>query len=342
MHLLLANFNYDDDATLERKLIGRKATMHLLRAKPGKAAEIPRSLAARVDAVINYTAVEPIGLPPSAFPKCRIVVRSGVGFDNVDLAAWGKRGVPVCNVPDYGTSEVADHAIALMLALTRGTATYHDAVRGDPVGGWAFAVAPLVRRLRGAVFGVVGLGRIGLAAALRARAFGMDIAFYDPYLSSGSEIAVGMRRVKSLAALMKEADVLSLHAPLSDETRGMIGSAALARAKPGMVLINTARGPIVDLTALHRALKSGRVAGAGLDVVEREPAPPDHPLIKAWSAREPWLDGRLSISPHAAFYSPASIRDLRSKSIETVLNCLDGGPAANCVNGAFLRQRARR
>jgi len=339
MHLLLANFNYDDDATLERKLIGRRATMHLLRGKPGRPVDIPRSLAARADGVINYTAVEGLSLPPSAFAKCRIVVRSGVGFDNVDLAAWGRRGVPVSNVPDYGTSEVADHAIALMLALTRGTATYHDAVRADPVKGWAFAAAPLVRRLRGAVFGVVGLGRIGLAAALRARAFGMDVAFYDPYLSSGSEIAVGMRRLPSLAALMKQADVLSIHAPLSAETRGMIGAAALAKAKPGMVLINTARGPIVDLTALYRALKSGRVAGAGLDVTEREPAPADHPLVKAWTARESWLDGRLSISPHAAFYSPAAIRDLRTKSIETALTCMEGGPAANCVNAAFLRAR---
>jgi D-3-phosphoglycerate dehydrogenase/C-terminal binding protein len=334
MNVLLLTFGYDDDAVLERKLARGRATLHMFRR--GQTA--PATLCAKADGVVHYSAVEKLQMPPAAFKRCRIVVRSGVGFDNVDLAGWGRRGVPVCNVPDYGTSEVADHAIALMLALARGTATYQEAVRTDPAGGWRFAAAPAVRRLRGAVFGVVGLGRIGLAAALRARAFGMDVAFHDPYLPSGAEIAVGMRRMKTLASLMAVADVLSVHAPLSAETQGMIGAKALARAKPGMIVINTARGPIVDLAALHRALKSGRVSAAGLDVLEREPADAEHPLIAAWHRRESWLDGRLVITPHAAFYSPASIQDLRTKSLTTVLDCLAGAPAANCVNAVTLRK----
>lgn len=334
MNLLLLTFGYDDDAALERRLARGRATLHMFRR--GQSA--PASLCARADGIVHYSAVEKMQAPPSAFPRCRIVVRSGVGFDNVDLAGWGRRGVPVCNVPDYGTSEVADHAIALMLALARGTATYQEAVRADPSGGWRFAAAPAVRRLRGAVFGVVGLGRIGLAAALRARAFGMEIAFHDPYLPSGTEIAVGMRRMPTLSSLLAIADVLSLHAPLSEETHGLIGGRALARAKPGMILVNTARGQIVDLAALQRALKSGRIAAAGLDVLEREPADAGHPLIAAWHKREPWLDGRLIVTPHAAFYSPASIRDLRTKSVQTVLDCLAGAPAANRVNAAHLRK----
>jgi D-3-phosphoglycerate dehydrogenase/C-terminal binding protein len=342
MEILLLHFAYDDDAVLERKLARRRANLHVLRNRPGDPVVPPASLCARLDGAINYSTAATLGHPAKAFPRCRIVVRSGVGFENVDLAEWGRRGVPVCNVPDYGVSEVADHAIALMLALARGTATYHDALRCDPVGGWRFPAAPLVRRLRGAVFGVVGLGRIGLAAALRARGFGMDVAFYDPYLPSGGEIAAGMRRAPSLDKLMAEADVLSIHAPLSDETRFMIGKAALSRAKPGMIVINTARGPIVDLKALHDALKSGRVGGAGIDVLEREPADPNHPLIAAWRRREPWLEGRLTLSPHAAFYSPASIADLRTKSLETVLAYLEGGAAQNCVNAAFLKSRRPR
>jgi D-3-phosphoglycerate dehydrogenase / 2-oxoglutarate reductase len=151
-----------------------------------------------------------------------------------------------------------------------------------------------------------------------------------------------MRRLPSLNKLMAEADVLSIHAPLSEETRGIIGKAALARAKPGMIVINTARGPIVDLGALHDALKSGRIGGAGIDVLEREPADPNHPLIAAWRRREPWLDGRLTLSPHAAFYSPASIADLRAKSLETVLGYLEGGPAQNCVNAQFLKPKGRK
>ena len=334
MNVLLLTFGYDDDAVLERKLARGRANLHMFRR--GQTA--PAGLCARADGIVHYSAVEAMQAPPASFPRARIVVRSGVGFDNVDLAAWGRRGVPVCNVPDYGTSEVADHALALMLSLARGTATYQEAVRADPSAGWKFAAAPAVRRLRGAVFGVVGLGRIGLAAALRARAFGMEVAFHDPYLPSGAEIAVGMRRMKTLASLMAIADVLSVHAPLSAETHGLIGTKSLARAKPGMIVINTARGPIVDLAALHRALKSGRIAGAGLDVLAREPADADEPLIAAWRRRESWLEGRLVISPHAAFYSPASIQDLRTKSLTTVLDCLADGPAANCVNAAQLRK----
>ena len=132
-------------------------------------------LAVAAEGLISYSAVLKIGLPPDSFPKVRCVLRSGVGYDTIDGAAWGARGIPVFNVPDYGTSEVADHAIALMLALTRGTAAYHDAMRRDPVKHWTYTVAPTVRRLRVSTFGVVGLGRIGLAAARRA---GVPVLYY--------------------------------------------------------------------------------------------------------------------------------------------------------------------
>jgi D-3-phosphoglycerate dehydrogenase/C-terminal binding protein len=223
-----------------------------------------------------------------------------------------------------------------MLALTRGTATYHDALRSDPVRGWSHMAAPVVRRLRDAVFGVVGLGRIGLAAAIRARAFGMRISFFDPYLPSGMEIAVDAERCASLGELMAVSDVVSVHAPASEETRGLIGAAAFAQAKTGLILINTARGSIVDLDALHDALAEGRIAAAGLDVLPTEPADPTHPLFAAWRKREAWIEGRLTLSPHAAFYSPASLRDMRIKGMLTVLRHLRAGDLSNCVNREFL------
>jgi len=290
------------------------------------------------DAVINCAATIPIGVEPSAFERCRIVVREGVGYDNLDLEGWGARGVPVCNVPDYGTTEVADHALALMLSLTRGTASYQEAVRDDPAG-WNFAAAPLVRRLRGATFSVLGLGRIGLAAARRAAAFDMKVIFYDPYLPNGAELAVGYERVRTLDEAVSRADILSVHAPLNDETRGMVGAAALSKAKPGLVVVNTARGPIVDLDALADALRSGRIAGAGLDVLPREPADSDHPLIKAWRAREPWTEGRLVLTPHAAFYSPSALEDMQRKAIEVVVAYIRDGVLMNCVNREFLKQK---
>jgi phosphoglycerate dehydrogenase-like enzyme len=340
IRILCANWNHPDDGELERKHFP-DVTFDMCRSATGASAEIAPEIAQAADAVINYSGISLISRKPEAFPHARIAVRHGVGFDNIDGPGFGALGVPVCNVPDYGTTEVADQAIALMLALTRGTAVFHDALRADPRGGWKPRAAPLALRLRGATFGVLGLGRIGLAAAKRAEAFGMKILFLDPYQPSGFELALGYTRVNSLAELMGASDVVSVHAPLSDETRHMLGAEAFAAAKPNLIVINTARGGVVDLDALYEALRQGRIGGAGLDVLETEPADPAHPLIKAFTTREPWLEGRLTLSPHAAFYSPAAQFDLRYKTVETALVYLREGRLINCVNESSLRKPLR-
>ena len=181
-------------------------------------------------------------------------MRAGVGFDNVDVARWGRHGIPVCNTPDYGTLEVADHAIAMMLTLMKGTAYHDERLREDPKNNWIPALSPFGKRLSICTFGIVGLGRIGTAAALRAKAFGMNVVFYDPYKPNGSDLALGIRRADSLAELFAQSDVVSVHAPANDETRGLIGREALAAAKTGLMLVNTARGAIVDVDALHVVL----------------------------------------------------------------------------------------
>jgi phosphoglycerate dehydrogenase-like enzyme len=265
-------------------------------------------------------------------PKCRIIVRAGVGFDIVDLAAAGARGIAVCNVPDYGTTDVADHAIAMMLTLTRGTARYDELLREDPVRHWHYSGAPAIRRLRGETFGVVGLGRIGTAAALRARAFGMTIAFYDPYLPEGTELALGFRRARSLGELLGSADVVTCHTPLTPETRHIIDAKALAAIKRGAVLVNTSRGGVVDPDAVYDALKDGRLSAAALDVLPQEPPSAENKLVAAWRAGEDWIKGRLILSPHAAFYSEAGLADLRRKCVETVVSYLRDGHLRNCVN----------
>ena len=343
MLLVLSQYSPEDTA-LEQRIAKGRAELFIQPASTAAVHPLPPAIRRRADAIVHVASTTFIDGTPGDYPRCQIVVRSGVGYDKVDLAGWGSVGVACCNVPDYGTSEVADHALALMLALTRGTATYHDALRTDPAGNWDHAKAPLVRRLRGSTFGVVGLGRIGLAAALRARAFGMEIAFYDPYLAPGMEITVGARRVTSLVALMATSDVVSIHVPSNHETHGLIAVRELAAAKPGLVLINTARGTIVDLDALYNAMKSGRIAAAGLDVLPKEPADSEHPLIKAWVAREAWLEGRLTLSPHAAFYSPDALTDLRTKGIKTALLALETGRVINCVNAGLIneaKQKAR-
>ena len=271
--------------------------------------------------------------------RTRIVVRNGVGFDIVDLEACGQAGIAVCNVPDYGTTEVADSALAMMLAFARGTAACDAALRADLKGGWTHVHNVTARRLRGACFGVIGFGRIGTAAALRARAFGMQIAFYDPALPNGAELAFGFTRARTLVELLGLADVVTIHAPLTDETRAMINASAIAAMKPGSYLINTARGPICDTSALLEGLKSGKLAAVGLDVLPNEPPTLNDPLVAEWRANEPWIRGRMLLNPHAGFFSPDAFVDLRRKAIETAYYYLRDGKLANCVNAEFLKQR---
>ncbi|MEM7099222.1 MAG: C-terminal binding protein [Pseudomonadota bacterium] len=268
--------------------------------------------------------------------NCRIFVTPKVGFDNIDRQAWGELGVPVCNVPDYGTQEVADHAMALMLSLMKGITFHTRELKQDPRGLWRPALNPYGKRLSACVCGVVGLGRIGTAAALRAKAFGMDVVMYDPYAENGAELAVGIRRVHSLQELFAQSDVVTLHAPLSEETEKLINADVLNASKPGLVLVNTARGPIIDLDALYDALKAEKVQAVGLDVLPEEPADPDHPLIKAWAANEEWIDHRLLLTPHSAFFTPESVYDMRYKGGEVAVTYLSSGRLNNCVNADHL------
>ena len=271
--------------------------------------------------------------------RCRIVVRNGVGFDVVDLEACGSAGIAVCNVPDYGTTEVADSAMAMILTFARGTAACDTALRADLKGGWTHLTNVAARRLRGACLGVVGFGRIGTAIALRAQAFGMRVAFHDPALPNGAELPFGYTRARTLRELLGLADVLTIHAPLTRETRKMIDAAAVAAMKPGAYVINTARGAICDTGALLQGLRSGRLAAVGLDVLPDEPPTLDDPLVAAWHANEPWLRGRILLNPHTGFYSPDSLVDLRRKAIETACQYLRDGTLANCVNAEFLKRR---
>jgi phosphoglycerate dehydrogenase-like enzyme len=335
MLVLMPDALFEDDAEIEREVLGDLAEIvhhHELVAE-----RIPGEDWRRADALIVYYGVPIDRQVVERLDSCRILVRAGVGYDHIDIAACGSRGIPVCNVPDYGTTEVADHAIALMLALARGLVSYHARLLADPHAGWHWSGAPLVRRLRGGTFGIVGLGRIGTAASRRARALDMEVCFYDPYLPDGVELAHGYRRHDSLEGLLAASDVVSLHCPLTDDNRNMIGEAALSAIKPGAFLINTARGGLVDLGALEAALRDGPLGGAGLDVLPGEPPDPEHSLVQAFRRREPGLDGRLLLTPHVAWFSLAGRADLRRKSAETVRAFLLTGRLRNCVNQAWLK-----
>lgn len=257
--------------------------------------------------------------------RCRVIARYGVGVDTVDVAAATARGIVVANVPDYATEEVSDHAVALILALHRRLPAYDRAVRG---GRWDFRVGAPVPRLRELTVGIVGFGRIGRRVADKLRAFGVRCLATDPYVPAFPAWVEAV----PLDALVAGADVVSLHCPLTPETRHLIDQDRLRRMKPTAFLVNTARGAVVDTAALVRALREGWIAGAGLDVFEEEPLPPDHPLHA--------LD-QVILTPHAAFYSEGALLELKHKAATAVLDVLQGRRPASVVNPEVLTAPAR-
>jgi phosphoglycerate dehydrogenase-like enzyme len=329
--LLTPDAQYADDAVIERRTAGNDVDWDVQRARDISELD-PGSLAA-CDGLVVWHEMAIDRALIAQLARCRIIVRAGVGFDHVDIAAAAEAGIPVCNTPDYGTSEVADHAIALMLALRRGIVAYHQNLVADPTRGFDFTRAPLVRRLRGCTFGIIGLGRIGIATAVRAKAFGMRVLAYDPYVSRGTEIAVGVDRTDSLGTLLTESDVVSIHCPLTEETRGLIDAAALAAMKRDAILINTARGAVVDIPALLAALGAGIIGGAGIDVLPVEPPRQDDDVAFVYRGRaDPLVGERLIVTPHAAWSSPESVSDARRLAVETAMLYLREGRLRNLVN----------
>lgn len=264
--------------------------------------------------------------------RCQVIVRPGVGYDGVDIAAARERGIPVCNVPDYGTEEVADSAVGMAVCLARGSHFLNSRLKRG-IGAWNVDQALPIPRLRGRRFGLVGCGRIGAAAALRAKAFGFDVAFYDPYQADGLDKSLGICRVDSLEELLTTSYIVSLHCPLTSETRNLIDAAAIAAIPRGGYLINTARGGVVDTHAVVEALARGHLAGAGIDVLEREPPPADCEIMRAWRDPNHPAHDRLLLNPHTAFHCEEGCEEFRTKGAMEILRAYRGQALRNVVNG---------
>ncbi len=251
-------------------------------------------------------------------PALRGVQRYGVGYDNLDLPALKKHGIIACNNPDYGVDEVSDTAVAMILNIARGVTVYNHDARSYRTT-WQENVNPAIRRTSDTVVGVVGAGRIGGSVLLKCRAIGFQTVFYDPYRDRGYEKMLQSRRVDSLQELLEQADIVSVHTPLNEETRGMIDASFVRAMKPGSALVNTARGGLLKSTGtLFDALKSGHLASVSLDVLPQEP-PGDDDLINAWRKAEDWVQGRLIINPHSSYFSSASSLELRRNAARNAL-----------------------
>jgi D-3-phosphoglycerate dehydrogenase len=264
----------------------------------------------------------------AAMTKARAIVRYGIGVDNVDLAAARDHGIAVCNVPDYCIDEVADHTLAFILAATRQVVSHTEHLRS---GAWSLVV-PIsgMKALRDLSVGVVGFGRIGREVVSRLTAFKCRVLVFDPVVPAAEIERAGATPVLAVDALLPQCDVLTLHCPSTDRTRRMIDSAALAKLKPGTILINVARGDLVDTAALVAALQSGHLGVAALDVCDPEPIPAGHPLRTL---------PNVIIAPHIASASPLAVKKLRGTVVALAVAALGEQLPPNVVNGVTALRR---
>jgi D-3-phosphoglycerate dehydrogenase len=256
--------------------------------------------------------------------RCRIVSRFGIGVDNVDIAAATEKGIVVTKVPDYCIDEVSDHAMALLLAAVRKIPFSNSQVHA---GTWRMPAVVPIRRLRGSVLGLVGFGRIPQLVAPKAKSFGLRVVAYDPFIPAEVFRNAGVESV-GFEQLLQMSDYVSIHSPLTPETKGLFNADAFSKMKPTAYLVNTARGPIVDEAALAAALDAKQIAGAALDVMTQEP-PGSSPLF-----------GRdnVIVTPHTSFYSDEALEELQTKAAEEVAAVLSGKPPRNPVNPEVLQK----
>jgi D-3-phosphoglycerate dehydrogenase len=326
--VVITDYDYGD-VDLERNIL--EAAGARVVALQAKSEEELFAEARDCDALMNQYAR--VGAATIArMEHCRVIARYGVGVDIVDVDAATRKGILVTNVRDYCTDEVADHAIALWLALVRKLFVYNQATHE---GVWHWKSGEPVYRIGGRTMGIVSFGKIGRAIAARAKSFGVELLVHDPYVADEVAEAHGARRVGK-TEILERSDYMMMQVPMTDETRHFLGDAELRAIKPGVIIVNTGRGPTIDNRALYRALTEGRVTGAGLDDPEEEPAKRKH-----WSPSDNPLFSlpNVIVTPHVAYYSQESIRFARQTAASEVARVLRGEKPLNLVNDPGLLGR---
>ena len=277
-------------------------------------------LAKDADAIINQS-FKPIGRRViESLQKCKIIARTGIGYDTIDVAAATDHGICVTNVEGYCVDEVSDHAMTMLLALARKIIPLNDSIRK---GVWDFKVAKPVHRLRGRTLGIVGYGKIGRSLASKAKGFGLQLICCDPYVDKDIPLKDGVA-VVDLEELLEKADFISIHVPLTDETTDLFAQEQFRKMKENAFIINTARGGVVKGDDLYKALKEGWIAGAGIDVVEKEPMKEDDPILS--------LENLMITTPHSAWYSEDSLVDLQTIYTQEVVRVLSAKRPLFLVN----------
>jgi len=263
----------------------------------------------------------------SRLPKCKLLIRHGIGYDNVDVAACTKLGIQFAYQPDYCVEDVAEHAIALLFSCVRKISLSRRTLdESSARGEWDFSGIFPIYRMRGKTLGIIGLGRIGSRVYEKLRNFGFNFLGHDPYLSQERAAELGIKLV-SVEELLRESDLITLHTPSTPDTRHLINSRTLRLMKPTAIVVNTARGPLVDAEALAEALRENRIGGAGIDVYDVEPPPPSHPLFGL---------NNVVLTPHLGWASVEAGWEIRKSIVNDILAFADGKPARCVVNREVL------
>lgn len=293
----------------------------LLEAETGSEEELLR-LVPEADAILTCFKQVPVSVV-RAGTKLQVIGRYGIGVDNIPVGEATRLGIPVTNVPAYCLDEVAEHALALLLAGARSIVRYDRAVQAD---NWSLATGMPVYRVAGRTLAIIGFGKIGRTLARKAAALDLQLLAHDPWVPDEEIRAAGVEPA-GLDEALARADFVSLHTPLTEETQHLLNAERLARIKPGAFVINTARGALIDQEALLGALQSGRVSGAGLDVFVPEHLPAGHPLL---------AQPNVIATPHTAFYSGESVLELERLAAQNVADILSGRRPADVVNPEVL------
>lgn len=324
--------DYIKNPDIEKKILGKKTKVIALKQKYED--HFPSSIE-DADAILVWHT----NLTEKTFKrlkKCKAIVRYGVGVDNIDLKAAKRNKILVANTPDYGIDEVADTASGLILSLLRKILLYDNNCKNYK-NIWQENVPKEnkidpIKRLKKLNLGIIGIGRIGSALALRMKAFNVNVGFYDPHVKSGYEKTLGIKKFKSLKELAKLSNIISINCVLNKETKGMINSKFLKMIPKESMIINTARGAIVEnLDVLYKGIISGKLSGVGLDVLPEEPPSSTEKLIKLWKNKKNLLSNKIIINPHAGYFSSESIIEMRVKATENIKSALNNKKIKNIV-----------
>ena len=323
-NILLTDF-IQPPALIENKIFGKE--FKLIVANATNYMDISDETWKKADAILTFHLIKYDRKLLSKLKSCKIICRIGVGVDHIDTKAAKEFGIKICNVPDYGVDEVADHTMALLLSLTRGLKEY---IRKVEKRDWS-KENNLPIRIQNKTLGIIGLGRIGTAVAIRAKAFGLKVIFYDPYVANGIEKSLGLHRTRSLIEIAKESNFISLHIPLNNETNNIVDDNFFLNMKKDSCIINTARGSLIDLKSLEKNMRNNKIKAAALDVLPNEPNNDEQSLVVSLENNEEWISNRLIITPHIAFYSPESFIEIRTKAANEVKRVLKGEKPFNLI-----------